>query len=164
MLVSGAQCVGLFHTSPTRRVVTVCHQQTFLQYHWLYSLCCAFHPHDLFIYLITGSLHLLMAHIYFLHASHLPPLWQPSVCSGFFCLFVCFLDSTNEWNHTIFAFVWLASFSIIPSRSIHAVTGGESSFILTPEGYYVACIHPGPFTLSSVDGHLDCSLYIFWLL
>ena len=28
----------------TASVATICHHITLLQYHWLYSLCCTFHP------------------------------------------------------------------------------------------------------------------------
>ena len=31
------------------RLVTICHHTKFLQYYWLYSLCCMSYPCDLFI-------------------------------------------------------------------------------------------------------------------
>ena len=30
-------------------VAAICHHTTLVQYHWLRSLCCTFHPHDFFI-------------------------------------------------------------------------------------------------------------------
>ena len=38
------------------------------------------------------------------------------------------LDSTYEWNHMVFVFLWFISLSIIPSRSIHVVINGKISF------------------------------------
>ena len=38
-----------------------------------------------------------------------------------------FLDSTYEWYHIIFIFLWLASLSIIISRSIHVAANGNIS-------------------------------------
>ena len=47
---------------------------------------------------------------------HLPLLWQLPVCSLWTCVcfimfvcWLCFLDSTCKWNHTVFIFLWLIS-------------------------------------------------------
>ena len=48
-----------------------------------------------------------------------PPLWQLSVCSLYLWVYfyfdcyslLCSLDSTYEWNHTVFVFLWLAYFT-----------------------------------------------------
>ena len=87
------------------------------------------------------------------HLAHLSPtfLHQPSVCSlslRVFCglfpflLFFfppfpyihlsCFLNSTYEWNHMVFVFLWLISLSIIYS-TIYIVANGKISFFLMDE-------------------------------
>ena len=53
----------------------------------------------------------------------------------FVCLF-CSLDSTCKWNHMVLVFLWLISLSIIPSRSIHAVTDGKISFFFLAPGIF----------------------------
>ena len=67
---------------------------------------------------------------------HLLFLWQPPLCSLYlwiyfcFVIFVhllCFLDSTDKWNHIVFIFFWLTLFSI-PYRSIHIAANGNISF------------------------------------
>ena len=53
-----------------------------------------------------------------------------SVSVLFLCLF-CSLDYTCKWNHMVL--VWLISLSIMPTRSIHAVTDGKISFFFMTE-------------------------------
>ena len=48
----------------------------------------------------------------------------------FCCLFICFLDSTHKWNHTVFVFVWLISLSRMSCRSIRVMANGKISFFL----------------------------------
>ena len=57
-----------------------------------------------------------------------PPacFWQPPVCSLYlwvwsFVLFCFVLDSTYKRTRTVFAFLWLISLSMVPSKSIHDV-------------------------------------------
>ena len=46
-----------------------------------------------------------------------------------FVMFVCFLDSTSKWNHTVFVFLWLILLSIISFRSIHVVKMARFRFL-----------------------------------
>ena len=75
-------------------------------------LCYLLHPH-----LQPSGNHLFVLCI---HDSF--SVWY--VCS----FFLAFLVSTYEWNHTVFVFVWLISFSITPSRYIHVAKGKISFF------------------------------------
>ena len=74
--------------------------------------------HD--IYFITGSLYLLISFPYF--SWSLTPLASSKHQFNLYIYesvsAVLFFDSTCKWNHTVFVFVWLVVFSIIPSRSI----------------------------------------------
>jgi len=66
-------------------------------------------------------------------------------------LYHFFLESTYKGRHTIVPFsVWLTSFSMTLSRSIHVAANGIISFFLMAEYYYIFFIH------SSVDGYLGC--------
>ena len=78
---------------------------------------------------ITTLLSMSMSPFSFLFnpSTPLPPSsptdWRPAlhlwVCPYFLCS-VCSLDSTYEWSHRVFVFLWLAfSLSIMFSRSIH---------------------------------------------
>ena len=49
-------------------------------------------------------------------------LW---VCFSFVVFFHCFLDSTYKWIHAILVFLYLISFHVISSRSIHVVANGK---------------------------------------
>ena len=60
----------------TTSVAAIC-SHTSLQYHWLYSLCCAFYPHDLFISQMEASISHSPPLV--LLNSPLPAFWQPSV-------------------------------------------------------------------------------------
>ena len=54
-------------------------------------------------------------------------LW---VCTHFPCQSVCSLNSTHEWNHMVFVFLWLISLSIMFSRSIHTISEGKIFFFM----------------------------------
>ena len=86
------------------------------------------------IYHISGNLYLLTP---FTHPTHPLPLWQPPVWS--LCLWACFvcilkIPHIGEIIHYLFLlFVWLISFSLMPSKSIHIVANGEISFFFMAE-------------------------------
>ena len=64
-----------------------------------------------------------------------------------------FLATTYKWDGTVRVFLWLISFSIMPSRSIHIVANGRVSFLwLNSVPLYIHHI----FIYSSVDGNLGC--------
>ena len=87
---------------------------------------------------VNISLHLILYLIVW-------PLYPLSLCFPFclLCslyLWVCFffvifirllyfIDSTHKWIHTVFAFLWLISLGITPSKSIHVATNGNISFL-----------------------------------
>ena len=57
-----------------------------------------------------------------------------SVSTSLFLFFVCFVsDSTYKWNYMVYAFLWLISLKVIPSRSIHVVANANISFLLVAE-------------------------------
>ena len=56
----------------------------------------------------------------------------------------------------IFVFLCLISLSIIPSRSIHVVTNGRTSFFFLWLSSIPWCIYHIFFIHSSTDGPLDC--------
>ena len=62
----------------------------------------------------------------------------------------CSLESTCKWAHMLFVFLWLTSFSIIPSRTILAVTNDKIPLRVCTYIYHHFFIH------SSTNGHLDC--------
>ena len=45
-----------------------------------------------------------------------------------FPLFMCFLNSTYDWNHMVFPFLWLTSLSIILLCYISVVSNGKMTF------------------------------------
>ena len=55
----------------------------------------------------------------------------------------------------IFVFLWLASLSMIISRSIHVAVNGIISFFFMAEWYSMVCMYH-IFIHSSVSGHLGC--------
>ena len=63
-----------------------------------------------------------------LHSFHLPLTSgnHQSILSMSFAV----LDSTYMWDHIVFIFVWLISFNIMPSKSIHIATNSKISFFL----------------------------------
>ena len=77
--------------------------------------------------LMPNSLYLPIPHPYIAPP---PTHWQPLVCSLHLrdCFFIViftsllyFLDSTYEWYHTLFVFLWLT----LPSKSIHIAANGK---------------------------------------
>ena len=67
-----------------------------------------------------------------------------------------FLDSTYKQYHVMFSSsVWLISFNMIISRSIHVAADGTTSFCLMAEQYSIVYMHH-IFIQSSIDGHLGC--------
>ena len=102
--------------------------------YWPSSLCCTIYPCSLFI------LYIIVCTSKF-HTPILSLPWSLSLLVCSLCVWVCFLfvistslfyflDSTCEWYHTFFVFVWLFSLSIIPSKSIHVVANSNISFFL----------------------------------
>ena len=89
------------------------------------------------IYFTAEGLYLLAPFIYFTHPTLLssgkPPfvLWICSLCLFKFC-FACFvfIDSTYNWDHMVFLFLWLIALGVIPSRSIHIASNGKISHFL----------------------------------
>ena len=121
----------------------------FFHYHLspLYPSPCNHHPvvhvHESF-FLFVQSLHSLTS---------LLPNWltscSPSMSLSIFSSSVCSLDSTYEWSHRVFVFLWLAfSLSIMFSRSIHMLQRVKFSSLLRPGS---SC-----FIHSSTDGHSGC--------
>ena len=109
------------------------------------------------IYFITGSLYLLISLTYFSHPPHPPPLWQPPVSSLYLWvysvllhLFISCVFQIPHISEIIWYFsfsVWLISFSIIPTRSIHVVANGKILFFFL--WLIICCINiahlPYPF-------------------
>ena len=129
----------------TISLVTIRHHTKILQNYWLYSPCCTFHICD--IYLVAGSLYLLISLTYYSPLQNSLPSGNHLFCSlylwlCFWCLFIClvFLDSPYKWNHTVFVFLWLISLNIIPSRSIDVVANGKD-FILFCGWVIFHCVH-----------------------
>ena len=96
-----------FKIITTITLVTICHY-TKISHNWLYSPHCTFHTQDSLILepkVCTSESPSLV----FSPFPH--PLWQPSVCSLHLCslsvYWLCFLDFTYRWHHTVFVFVWL---------------------------------------------------------
>ena len=94
-------------------------------------------PSPLLTYLISGNLYLLIP---FTCLTHPFPLWQPPIWSLY--LWVCFvcilrIPHIGEIILHLFVFVWLISFSLMPSKSIHIVTNGKISFFIWLKCAYV---------------------------
>ena len=71
-------------------------------------------------------------------------------------LLVCiisFLDSTYKECHMIFLHLWLTSFSITISRSIHVAANDINSFLMVKQ-YSILYMYHILLTHSSADGHL----------
>ena len=110
------------------------------------------------IHLITGSLSVWPT---FLHAVSQPS--QPLVTTilDCFCEFE-FLDLTYRWYYTVAVFLWFITISIMPSRPIHIVTSGRTSFFPMAQSYSIVYIYLIFFIHSSVHEHLGC--FRSWLL
>ena len=82
-------------------------------------------------------IHLNSVHLFCLFFS--PPISLAvtnlfSVSTSLFLFFVCFVsDSTYKWDYMVFAFLWLISLKVMPSRSIHVVANANISFLLVAE-------------------------------
>ena len=91
-----------------------------------------------------------------LHLSPVPPLQQPSVCSSFLWLCLCFAlfvhllwflkNSTCAWNHAVFVSLCLFSLNKAPPRFIRVAGNGRISFFLIAEWYSIVStphlLHP----------------------
>ena len=133
----------------TVSLVMVCYRTKILHSYWLYfpTLYISY-PWHLFCNWKFVPLHL--PHL-FLSSPH--PLSSGSqmfvlcIYNSCFCFVMlihlfCFLYSTCTWNHIVFVFIWLISFSIILSRSIHVVANDKILFFFY--GVYtiiVRCIY-----------------------
>ena len=78
------------------------------------------------VHLITGSGYPLTSYSNS-SCPHALPLVTTNLIS-FSMSFFFFYDCTYKWAHTLFVFIWLLSFSITPSRSIHVVIHRQISF------------------------------------
>ena len=91
---------------------------------YIYSSLYFFHYQLVPLYPLTPSNHLTVVHVhesFFLFALFLCPLTYPPtpavICSPSMSLSlllvssVCLLDFSYEWNHMVFAFLWLAYFA-----------------------------------------------------
>ena len=74
-----------------------------------------------------------------------------SACSFYMSLVYCFSDSTSNWDHAVFVFLCLISFSIMALSSIHVVAKSKISFFLwlnsIPLYTYIYTPHLYPFIL-----------------
>ena len=78
---------------------------------------------------------------------------QSVLCIHEFRFFL--LDSTYKWDHTVFVFLCLTHLSTTPSRSIHVVTSGRTSFLMVGS-YFMIDTHHIFFIHSPISGHLGC--------
>ena len=97
--------------------------------YWAYFPCYTLHP---CIYSVTTNFYFLIPLPFSPSPPKPPPLWGPPVCSLYPCIcfcclcLYCSLDSTCEEIIWYLSFSdWLISFSLIPSRYIHAVAKGK---------------------------------------
>ena len=100
------------------------HHTQFLKHYWLCSLCVHYTP-----WLNYGW---KFSPLNLLHLFYHSPFWQLLVCFlnmwvFMLCLSIClfFSHSTYEWNHMVFAFVWLISLSMISYRCICVDANGK---------------------------------------
>ena len=115
-------------------------------------------------YLITRNLYLLPPCFNFPSPNYLPLETTNLISfpeSGFWGFFLL-LDSMYKWDHTISVFLWLISLSIMPSRSIHVVAYGRTSFFITNTPLCVLGMYTyiykyhDVFIHSSTSGYLGC--------
>ena len=111
---------------------------------------------------VTRSLYFLMFLTYFNYPSVLLPSGNDQfvlciymfACFAVFVHLFCFSDSMYKWNHTVFFFTWLISFSIIASRSIHFVTDGRISFFYMAELFSVIYICVCVYVCMCIHTHI----------
>jgi len=76
---------------------------------------------------------------------------------------LCLFFRSHMWNHTVFAFLWLISFSVMSSRSIHVVANCRIPFY-----FYGWFIHVCVYTLRtflSIHSSMDTqAVSMSWLL
>ena len=101
--------------------------QKFYILYTIWSYIIGYIPCAAHYILVTFILYLPIPHPYIAPP---PTHWQPLVCSLHLrdCFFIViftsllyFLDSTYEWYHTLFVFLWLT----LPSKSIHIAANGK---------------------------------------
>ena len=97
----------------TKNLVFIHHHTVYPLYPFLLPACP--YPYPLVKLLLCS----LYQHVYFCLVCFIHLFW-------FFCLFFIFHIGVKSYS----VFVWLISFSIIPSRSIHFVTNGKISTFL----------------------------------
>ena len=108
--------------------------------HWI-TLSYFTHPST---NLFSGNYQFVLC-IYSFDLFFFPPFFFLNICS-----FVhCFLDSTYKWNHMVFFFLWLISFSILHSRS--KIPLPFMAFHCTDTPYLLHV---------SIDEHLGCFNYL----
>ena len=67
----------------------------------------------------------------------------------------CFFRFHTKWDHTVLVFLYLNCFT--PSRFVHVVPNGRSSFFLMAEQYSIVYMYMYHiFIHLSIDRHLDC--------
>lgn len=94
-------------------LATFCPHTELLQFYWLYSSHCTWHPSWL-IYFITGNLYFFIPFTYFAQSPIPPFLWQSLIRSlDYESAFIlsCFSDFIFKCDHTVFVFLWLNSMS-----------------------------------------------------
>ena len=99
---------------------------------------------------------------FFTQPPNLPPICQPSVCSLYLslfqlCLFIYFVLYIPHISEIIWYLSFrLNSFSIMLSRSIHAVACGKISFLWPSNIPLCTYICTEAFIRLSTEGHLSC--------
>ena len=119
--------IQLFYTlaTLTTSIATICYHTVLLQYHWLYSLTCAFYSHDLLYNWKPVSptpLQLFCPSPHPLPSSTREFVLHIDRSDSAFCWFVhwfWFSDSTQEWSHTVFVFLSLIRFTQHGTLKVH---------------------------------------------
>ena len=109
-------------------LVTTFYHSKILQYYWIYSPRCTFHPCDFVFFGKWIFVPVNQPHLFHSFSNLTSPLvtsclFSISISSDLLCFFNCFFFTYN-WNNMASVFVWLISLSIILSRSIHVVSNG----------------------------------------
>lgn len=92
--------ISIHYALLTASIGTTCHHTVLLKYYWLYSLFCAFHPHDLLFPQTEACISYCSSPI--LPILLLPSQWQPTICS-------LFAESSPQLNRNTFQIIppWL---------------------------------------------------------